>query len=50
MDSLLDVLFDGFKSLEGRIVPKGSSAALVVASVLCLAALTTVVAFAAFQH
>jgi hypothetical protein len=50
MDSLLDTLFDGFKSLEGRIVPKGASAALVVGSVLALAALTTVLAFAAFHN
>jgi hypothetical protein len=50
MDSLLDILFDGIKSLEGRIVPKGSSAALAVGSVLCLAALAMVVAFAAFQN
>jgi hypothetical protein len=50
MDSLLDMLFDGFKSLEGRIVPKGTSAALAVASVLGLAALATVLAFVAFQN
>jgi hypothetical protein len=50
MDSLLDVLFDGFKSLEGRVVPKGSSAALVTGSVVGLAALATVLAFVAFQN
>jgi hypothetical protein len=47
MDSLLDTLFDGFKSLEGRVVPKGSSAALVVGSILGFAVLATIVAF---QH
>ena len=50
MDSLLDTLFDGFKSLEGRFVPKGSSAALAVGAVVCLAALATVLAFAAFLN
>jgi hypothetical protein len=49
MDSLLDSLYDGLKSLEGRVVPKGTTAALVVGSVLGLAVLATVVAFAAFQ-
>jgi hypothetical protein len=47
MDSLLDTLFDGFKSLEGRVVPKGSSATLAVGCVLGLAALATILAFAA---
>jgi hypothetical protein len=46
MDSLLDTLFDGFKSLEGRVVPKGSSAALVVGSVVGFAVLIAVLAFA----
>ena len=47
---MLDTLFDGFKSLEGRFVPKGWSAALAVGSVLGIAALVTVLAFVAFQN
>ena len=49
MDSLLDVLFDGFKSLEGRVVPKGWSAALATGSLVGLAVLAMVLAFVAFQ-
>ncbi len=50
MDSFLDSLFDGFKSLEGRVVPKGASAALAVGCVLGIAVLATVLAFAAFSN
>jgi hypothetical protein len=46
MDSLLDTLFDGFKSLEGRVVPKGSAAVLVVGSVVGFTVLIAVLAFA----
>jgi hypothetical protein len=49
MDSLLDVLFDGFKSLEGRVVPRGWSAALATGSVVGIAVLAIVLAFVAFQ-
>jgi hypothetical protein len=46
MDDFLDLLFDGLKNLEGRLIPKGWSAALVAGSVLGFAALLIVIAFA----
>jgi hypothetical protein len=45
MERLLDSLFDGLKRLEGRAIPRGWSAALAAGSVLCLAALITVIVF-----
>jgi hypothetical protein len=45
MDNFLDLLFDGLKSLEGRLIPKGWSAALVAGSVLAFGALLVVIAF-----
>ena len=41
----LDNLFDGLKTLEGRVIPKGWSATLVAGSVLCFAGLLVVIAF-----
>jgi hypothetical protein len=45
MERFLDTLFDGLKSLEGRAIPRGWSAALAAGSVLCFAALITVFVF-----
>ncbi len=47
MDSFLDNLFDGLKTLEGRFIPRGWSAALVAGSVLGFAVLLVVIAFLA---
>lgn len=46
MDNFLDLLYDGLKSLEGRFVPKGWSAALVAGAVLGFGALLVVIACA----
>jgi hypothetical protein len=45
MERLLDSIFDGLKSLEGRAIPKGWSAALAAGSVLFIAIAITVIAF-----
>ena len=45
MDDFLDNLFGGLKTLEGRFIPKGWSAAIVAGSVLCFAGLLLVIAF-----
>ena len=45
MENLLDLLYDGMKSLEGRLLPKGWSAALVAGSVLAFGALLVVIAY-----
>jgi hypothetical protein len=45
MDTFLDLLFDGLKPLEGRLIPKGWSARIVLASVLCFAVLLIAIAF-----
>jgi hypothetical protein len=45
MDNFLDNLFDGLKTLEGRVIPKGWSAALVAGSVLCFVGLLIAIAF-----
>ena len=45
MDHFLDLLFDGLKPLEGRLIPTGWSARIVLASVLCFAALLLAIAF-----
>jgi hypothetical protein len=45
MDNFLDLLFDGLKPLEGRLIPTGWSARIVLGSVLCFAALLLAIAF-----
>ncbi len=45
MDSYLDMLFDGLKGLEGRLIPKGWSATVVAASAIGLGVLLTVLVF-----
>ena len=44
MDHFLDLLYGGLKSLEGRLLPKGWSAAVVAAAVVGFGALLVVIA------
>ena len=50
MDSYLDMLFDSLKRLEGRVIPRGWSATLVVGSVIGFGLLVTVLAFLMIQE
>jgi hypothetical protein len=45
MDNFLDLLLDGLKPLEGRLIPTGWSARIVLGSVLCFGALLLAIAF-----
>jgi hypothetical protein len=44
VDNFLDLLYDGLKRLEGRLLPNGWAAAIVAGSVLAFGALLVLIA------